>query len=485
MASRENQGLQASLIVFVLITIALAVTTYVYFRRSEELGAQADAAREQAQQADAARNTVLNENQKLKEFLGFDIAEKFETIETQFTQDMQKFGADYPDTDPKNYRTLPTYLEAAALAKHAATADAERREQQALADKLAAEQMAAQQAAAADQKLQTMVATYQTERDAFNTERSRITTQAAQVQTSLRTKDQEIAAVTAKATEAQERYKAQVSDLQKALENLLNQKREREEASYETAHGRITFVNPAERIVWIDLGMADGLQRHTTFSVFDQNVNEYSAANVKGEIEVTKLIDRHLAECRILNDSNRNPIVQGDLIYTPAWRPGVFLHFAVAGFIDINGDGQEDKELLRNIIHANGGVIDAEVDASGNVVGQMTVNTRYLIRGERPDDTAGPQALAAYTTMYEQAAQMGVELMPLTRFLALMGYKAGARTVKIGGGGAANETAAPQSRPAPRSGAGAAAQPGASPRAGGAPAFRPRTPPARGPQGAF
>jgi len=36
MASRESQGLQVALILFVMVTVVLAITTYVYFRKSEE-----------------------------------------------------------------------------------------------------------------------------------------------------------------------------------------------------------------------------------------------------------------------------------------------------------------------------------------------------------------------------------------------------------------------------------------------------------------
>jgi hypothetical protein len=480
MASRENQGLQAALIVFVLITIALAITTYVYFSKAEGLAAQADAANQRVQEANAGRDTALGESQKLKEMLGYDIAEQMAVIEKNFAEDMAKYDSNFADTDPKNYRTLPEHLEDAALARASRAADAEAREQQALTEKKTAEDQAAQQIAAADQKFDALVTTYKTEREDFGNERARINQEKQQIAKTLGTKDQEITAATSQLTLAREHYAAQIKQLEDAKQALLDQKREREQTNFEVAHGRITYVNPSTRIVWINLGMADGLQRHTNFSVYDQNVNEYSPEYKKGAIEVTKLIDRHLAEARIVDEKNSNPIVQGDLIYTPVWQPGMFLHFAVAGMIDIDGDGQEDKELLRNIIYANGGVIDAEVDAEGNVTGQMSVDTRYLIVGKRPDEKAGQQALAAYTNLYDRAGLLGVELMPLPRFLALMGYKSSSRTVTVDGtGGAVTEE--PVGQPQPRAnGAGN----GAAPRGGANPGFRPRTP-ARGGNGAF
>ncbi len=483
MASRENQGLQAALIVFVLITIALAVTTYIYFRKAEEHAAEADAAHQQVQQANTARDGALDENQKLKGMLGYDISEKLPVIEKQHQEDMALFGADYPDSDPKNYRTLPNYLLSAALAKHTTTVEAEQREQKALAEKQATEQRVAQEKQAVEASRDQMVAMYETERNDFKTERARVTNQMTQLANTLRTKDQEITAVKTAGQQAVERFSAQIADLEKVLESMRIDKREREQTTFETASGRVTFVNQVDRTVWINVGMADGLQRHTTFSVYDENVHEYSPQQVKGEIEVTKLLDRHLAEARIINDNNANPIVQGDLIYTPAWRPGVFLHFAMAGFIDLNGDGIEDKDLLRNIIHANGGVIDSEVDSKGNVIGQMTVNTRYLIMGDRPDEKTGardPAALAGFSTMYQNATRLGVELMPLPRFLSLMGYKAGVKTVQLGGRNFTPPAPGEQRAPATPPGVSAPAAP-----AGGAgDAFRSRRPP-RGEAGAF
>jgi hypothetical protein len=498
MASRENQGLQATLIVFVLITIFLAGATYWNFSTAQSESNRADAKQAEAQKAQAAMNDALKDNQRLKEMLGFDIAAPMADVEKRFTQDMATFGADYPETDPKNYYTLPKYLMQAAVGRSKEASDAKTREEQALAEKAAAEQRHAGQIAALETANTQLVTTYNQERDAFSQERARINTSNAKLAGDLRTRDQLLNTERTSKKEMQDKFQAQIAEYEQTLDAFRTKQRESQQPNFETAAGSIIFVNQADRSVWIDLGIADGLQRHTTFSVYDREVHEYSPEHAKGQLEVTKLIDRHLAEARIIGDDIRNPIIQGDLIYSPAWRPGVFMHFAVAGFIDINGDGLEDKELLRNIIAANGGVIDAEVDADGNMVGQPDVNTRYLILGERPDEKTADQKGTGYQQLYDRASQLGIELMPLPRFLGLMGYKPGSKTVQIGsrGGPAAR---APQPGAAPTE-PGAPAQPGApaAPDAGAAPGaadeapagedpndpFRTRRPP-RGEAGAF
>ena len=45
MARRESQGLQISLIVFVMLTVILAVTTYVYWSQAENRNRELDAER--------------------------------------------------------------------------------------------------------------------------------------------------------------------------------------------------------------------------------------------------------------------------------------------------------------------------------------------------------------------------------------------------------------------------------------------------------
>ncbi len=102
----------------------------------------------------------------------------------------------------------------------------------------------------------------------------------------------------------------------------------------------------------------------------------------KGAIEVINLTDPHTAECRILRDSPSHPLLPGDIIYTPAWRPGQQDHFALVGTMDINGNGSDDRQRLRDLIAMNGGIIDAEIGPDGKPIGKITLNTRYVVVGD-------------------------------------------------------------------------------------------------------
>jgi len=232
----------------------------------------------------------------------------------------------------------------------------------------------------------------------------------------------------------------------------------------QTPDGEVTFVNQRGRSVWINRGEADGLQRGVTFSVLDKNTTSVEGSKPKGSIEITRLVEPHLAEATILSDDLTNPILDGDLIYSPTWQPGTKIHFAMVGFMDYNNDGKDDSALVKNVITLNNGVIDAHVTATGKKTGTVNVNTRYLVVGDRPNDKSDANALTQYTNMIGAAERLGIEQISVQKLLSSMGVKTSARTVG-------------QTR-----GAGSAATTPAKSGGGG---FRPRTPPARGAGGAF
>jgi hypothetical protein len=105
--------------------------------------------------------------------------------------------------------------------------------------------------------------------------------------------------------------------------------------------------------------------------------------------------------------------------------------------MDIDGDGQSDRNMIRNIITMNGGVIDAEVKDDGTSTGAVSVNTRYLVLGDKPTDkAAGTSVLTEYGKIRTAAQTYGVEVISLQKLLAQMGWKAEERTVELGGKGA-------------------------------------------------
>ena len=73
MASRESQGLQVALILFVMVTVVLAVTTYWFFRQKEEMIKEVDRADAAANTAKKNQDAVVFENQLLKHMIGHEM----------------------------------------------------------------------------------------------------------------------------------------------------------------------------------------------------------------------------------------------------------------------------------------------------------------------------------------------------------------------------------------------------------------------------
>ena len=131
----------------------------------------------------------------------------------------------------------------------------------------------------------------------------------------------------------------------------------------------------------------------------------------------------HLSEARVTDDKPGNPIVRGDVIWTPIWAPGKRIHFALAGTLDLDGDGKSDLDRVRHIITSNGAVVDAYQDATGKIEGTISPDTTYLVVGLPPDEKSARDFRKNYTAMLDQARNNIVKQIKLSDLLDRMGYR--------------------------------------------------------------
>jgi hypothetical protein len=493
MAAREGQGLQIAVIIFALLSIVLAVGCYAFYASGQTALKERDAAKAEALQRNTENQRLQYEVSACKYVLGMlpdetavgtaegQVAEppaEIKDMLAQFKADMEMIEP-YKDDKAKNYRTMGAILLNAINRKQSSVSDANLQVAKAQSDLKAAE---AREMARAKEAVDGRVAAenaLNSEKTSYATSIESIKTEIAQVKTGVDTNIKE--------------SEAKVATLEKQVANLNNQvtkdsqtiadlKEKRKallaegDTLFEAPDGRIAWINQKQRLVWIDVGRADGLVRQTTFSVFDHDINGVTNAVPKARIEVVRLSDDHMAECRILEDSASNPILKGDAIHTPTWSPGQRVHFALAGKMDIDGDKVEDYDTVRNIITLNGGVIDAELRPNGTRVGNLTVNTRYLVLGDPPDETTVAAERDEYTKMREEVSRYGTDIINLEKLLTQMGWKVEERTVELAGGkGASSQfrNRKPGQKAAP-----------AAPAAGEAPAAEPAPSPAAAPAGA-
>lgn len=454
MARSESQGLQIAVILFTMLTVGLSISTYMYYASYEkavDARKQAEAGKKSADDNVSSMTArlktfeyILGKAEVTREQVDTDRAagklDAFaETALKDFDNNMKQVAEVNPE-GAKSYPTAAINLLPVIEQRGGQTVDLTA-EKNLLTTKVQdVEKREVERTKAAEAGFQSKVKDLEGVQAGFAKERD----DSVKLLNDLKAQLAAQAAAAKKQKDEDDKAKNVFSEKIGKLEEMLtsaNQeitKLRKSGPDFEIPDGEITYINQRERLAWINIGSADGLARQTTFTVYDHDENGVSTTGKsKASIEVIRVLEPHLAECRILKDEIKNPILRGDKIYTPAWSPGTRLHFALNGMLDIDGDGISDNARIRNIILLNGGIIDAEVTNEGKRSGAMTHQTRYLVRGKAPSERElsgdeGKNALAAYGRLLDDAERYGAEVIDATRFLGLMGWKEQERTTNIG-----------------------------------------------------
>lgn len=467
--ARENQGLQIALIVFVMLTIILGVTTFIFFRQYEEADAKAKAHQKEATDNLNGMRLRVAEIEDLKAKMGFAPNEEKTTLDAEFAKDMATYAANFP-AETQVYRQVLARLYEVIKEKNdklaelqAEVQDLKNRYQVREASKDPQIQQAEQAAARAATDLAE-------ERNRFNQDRQRITADQAQIAAQLDKARKE-------ATAAMAKVEAKMNEMGTKLQQMVQLNKQKSEQirdlvkeSFDTADGEVRWVNQRQGTVWISVGRADGLTRQVTFSVYPADVSNLTKAGRKASVEVTQILGDHLAEARVLDDDVSDPIVPGDKIHSPVWTPGEPKRFALAGFIDIDGDGKSDQQLVHDLILLNGGIVDCQPNDKGNErIGQLTAATRYLVLGEAPDARGEAGVIETYSRTIGEADQLGTEKITVGELLQRMGWKQQAGAVRFGQGANPDDFRPRPPEGVPRTSSGNVSD-----------IFRPRTPPRSG-----
>jgi len=90
------------------------------------------------------------------------------------------------------------------------------------------------------------------------------------------------------------------------------------------------------------------------------------------------------------------------------WGVGERVRYGLVGFMDFDGDGKSDRELLRALILNSKGILDAEGEDNGEVKGRMSIHTHYLVVGDLPDRTKeGP--VRTYNAMMAEGERFSIQ----------------------------------------------------------------------------
>lgn len=241
----------------------------------------------------------------------------------------------------------------------------------------------------------------------------------------------------------------EIKNLSQQVKALGAEVREIRNVSFEKADGAVVSVDAVQGICTINLGSLDGLRDQTTFSVYKKNNSGIGRGleDIKGSIEVLRILGPHQAEARILEQDVYNPIAKSDPIYSPLWEEGQIETFVFVGKMDINRDGTDDRELLFRIVENAGGKVEFYVDGQGGRVPEnerVDEATKFVILGQLPnpsdfansdaDYENAKQVLSVKAQIDNEALQFGKRVISLPDFLSYIGYKPTQRSYKPGTG---------------------------------------------------
>ena len=124
--------------------------------------------------------------------------------------------------------------------------------------------------------------------------------------------------------DAQKKWEQLQGEYQEALRTIkdLRGKIEPENGGrLKVADGTICGVSHRLNLAWIDLGWADSLRRMLPFTVYPPEAVWLQQSAQKGTIEVTRILEDHLAEARVMDEQIADPILRGDKVHSPFWSP--------------------------------------------------------------------------------------------------------------------------------------------------------------------
>ena len=447
---------QAYVITMAFVSVGLLLGMFFLWRSYSDLSTQFEDNKNQLQTARSQVTTSEARVQRLKAMLGdgdFTAAE-LEDQASQFANDeeLAKAEADFAElmklfppgqsANERNLIKLPRALLETIRIRNEQVDGARERETKLLADlteRVKSETAAREDAVAAQKKAEADLAA---SRQSHADEIKRLNSEKEEALAKFAEYRREFESRLTKLTQDNQEL---VADNAKHLETIEQQKDELNQfknPDFASPQGVIVKVVRGGDETWINLGSDDGLRVGVPFSVIDESAVNVSEADPKAKLVVTSIVDRHLARARITSSDYRNPIVTGDKIYSPAWRPGRVVGFALVGKMDINGDGRDDTEQIRELIRLAGGKIDEEMDTNGKTSGPgMTPSTSFLVLGTdlsvsaAVNDALQQQQIARagdYAAFQKKASERGIIQISLDKLLGYLKIEGSDRTVPLG-----------------------------------------------------
>lgn len=439
MAARDDSVIRGSLITSLIVLVLSFALNFFLYRWGSTSSIESERAREQLTSSQSELRTNNDRISLMKAMMGigtiseaeFDVLRQsasgdpeMEAIERRFLEDMAYLGPDV-DSQNRNYPALPEYLVNAIRSRNDQYGQA-RDEATTIRSQAASDVQNAQKAEEeAKKNRDAAIQKQQQDNEEFLQARATMKEEGEKTRDELTKASRELAAVRKTAADEKTKLEGDLTKTRAIVETQRQELTRLRSDRFENVQGEIDYVVPPGRMVLINLGSADSLVVGVQFGVVDVNELNIEEAELKSQIQVTKILGEHSAQARVLgNPSYKNPVVRGDKLYSPFWAPGRKVRIALAGDIDITGDGRSNTEQLKSMIELAGAEVAATISATGVMEGKLDSSVRFLVVGEQPDSSASPdadvnraRAMAEIARLKAQATELGITTIPAWKLL--------------------------------------------------------------------
>jgi hypothetical protein len=202
----------------------------------------------------------------------------------------------------------------------------------------------------------------------------------------------------------------------------LRDQRGRPENPFEIPDGYVAKVDRERQAVVINITSAQGAMPGLRLTIFDATASSVATEKPKGLIEVTQVGQQSSIASIIHTADAGRPVRVGDIVYSPAWSPNLPMRFALVGMMDANRDGKDDRDELKRMIRAAGGIIDFDFPPAdvGQVTGSLSPRIDWYVVDDRTSPSA-PQATRV-TEVIKEARLDGIRPLPMGRLLTYLGH---------------------------------------------------------------
>ncbi len=437
----RNQGVVVTLIVFIVLTLILGVATYFGFKGLSETKQELAQVQSDLKNATSENSSWAAGFKKAKDAAGFaglgDAASDLAGLADKMTERVK--GLDAATGGATTYEAAVANLAANLAQKNNELVAAQAERDAAIAKANGEVEKSAAQQKTFDDTVASLQAEHKKSLDAARASYAELTASFnKQTQEFDRLKTQTTEAIatakqeTADYKETSEKFEEINVELARNIDRLTN-------AEFERADAQVVYADQANKVVRLNVGEKDGVRPLTTFNVFPSDAIDVGGAKAKGSVQVVRAIGDHVCEARILEDEMSSPIMAGDLVYTPLWRPGDTMRYALDYCLDIDGDGRSDLDEVVNLIQSAGGEVAAYLNDEGKKIGSIDSSVyrvvvsnveilETLAKDASLNEKAKEDRQKTREAFLDDAKKNGVRTMALNDFLVRVGYK---RTAQV------------------------------------------------------